>query len=151
MRILMVCLGNICRSPIAEGVLQRMANDEGLDWQVESAGTESYHIGSAPHKYSQAICEENGLDISAQRARQFNANDFDKYDKIYALALDVLEEIEHVAGNGDDMNNVLLFLNELEEGNNESVPDPYYGGKDGYTHVYELIEKTCQAIINKYK
>lgn len=151
MKILMVCLGNICRSPIAEGVLKHKAEEHGLNWQVDSAGTESYHIGSEPHKYSQRICKTNGLDISDQRARQFDKSDFDKYDIIYALADDVYEEIAAKSSKSSDMNNVTLFLNELKPDANESVPDPYYGGEDGYTHVYQLIDATCDAIIKKYK
>lgn len=147
----MVCLGNICRSPIAEGVLKHKAEEHGLSWQVDSAGTESYHIGSAPHKYSQRICKTNGLDISDQRARQFDKSDFDKYDIIYALADDVYEEIAAKSSKDSDMENVMLFLNELKPDANESVPDPYYGGEDGYIHVYQLIDATCDAIIKKYK
>ena len=150
MKILMVCLGNICRSPIAEGVLDAKAQEHGLDWQVDSAGTESYHIGSAPHRHSQEICRQNGIDITHQRARQFERADLNKYDKIYALAEDVLEEIRYKV-RGADMSNVELFLNELNPGENESVPDPYYGGADSYIFVYDIINRTCDAIIEKYK
>lgn len=145
----MVCLGNICRSPIAEGIMRSKVKEHNLDWQVDYAGTESYHIGSKPHKYSQEVCEINGIDISGQKARQFNKADFGKYDKIYAMAEDVFEEIK-LKGESD-VQNVSLFLNELNSGANESVPDPYYGGQEGYTLVYELIDKTCDAIIKKYK
>ena len=149
MRILMVCLGNICRSPIAEGVMKQKIADHELDWQVDSAGTENYHIGSEPHRYSQEICAQYGIDISSQRARQFDVSDFDAYDKIYAMAEDVLEEIRYKAT--EDIQNVSLFLNELNSGANESVPDPYYGGQEGYSLVYDLIDRTCDAIIEKYK
>src|SRR5215217_2755406 len=98
MRILIVCLGNICRSPIAEGVLRHMAQQHGLDWTIHSAGTNSYHTGEAPHKYSQAVCNTHGIDISTQRARRFSASDIDKYDLIYAMADDVLDDIRHQAG-----------------------------------------------------
>lgn len=151
MKILMVCLGNICRSPIAEGLMLHKIQQHGLNWQVDSAGTESYHIGSAPHRHSQEICQRNGIDISCQRARQFSRKDFERYDKIYALAEDVYEEIQRIGGSGADMNRVDLLLNELNPGGNESVPDPYYGGADGYIFVYELIERSCEAIIAKYK
>ena len=97
MKILMVCLGNICRSPIAEGVLQDKACKAGLTWCVESAGTNSYHIGEAPHPFSQKVANQNGIDISSQRARRFKAEDFDRYDKIYALAEDVMEEMKSIA------------------------------------------------------
>lgn len=151
MRVLMVCLGNICRSPIAEGLLAHKVRQHGLDWQVDSAGTESYHIGSAPHRHSQEICRRNNIDITQQRARQFSVTDFDSYDKIYALADDVYDNIADIGGAQADMSKVVLFLNELNPGSDESVPDPYYGGADGYTHVYDLIDRTCDEIINKYK
>jgi len=146
----MVCLGNICRSPIAEGVLKHKARQNRLGWVVESAGTESYHIGSPPHKYSQKVCKTNGVDISAQRARKFTAEDFKKYDKIYAMADDVYDEIRRIGGRDADMSKVDFFLNELRAGSNASVPDPWYGEEDGYLPVYEMIEKTCDAIIRKY-
>lgn len=151
MRILMVCLGNICRSPIAEGVLQHKVQQSGLHWEVDSAGTESYHIGSAPHIHSQEICSRHGLDISQQIAAKFKKEDFKNYDKIYALASDVYNEIKRIGGADADMGKVELLLNELNPGQNQSVTDPYYGGADGYADVYDIIEQACEAIINKYK
>jgi protein-tyrosine phosphatase len=151
MRILMVCLGNICRSPIAEGVLKHKVKQMGLNWVVESAGTESYHVGELPHQLSRKVCMANGIDISDQRARQFTKKDLQRYDKIYALAGDVYSEIKRIAGPGADLSNVDLFLNELNEGAGESVPDPYYGAEDGYHSVYDMVNATCDAIINKYK
>lgn len=150
MRILMVCLGNICRSPIAEGVMKQKIGHHGLDWEVDSAGTESYHIGEAPHRFSQKVCLANGIDISAQRAMKFRAEHLEQYDKVYAMAADVYEEIKSIA-RGKDMSNVSLFLEELEPGSNASVPDPWYGTEEGYLPVYELIERTCNVIIEKYK
>lgn len=147
----MVCLGNICRSPIAEGLMRHKIEQHGLNWEVMSAGTESYHIGSAPHRFSQKVCDANGVDISMQRARQFAVSDFERFDKIYAMANDVYDEIKKIGGRNADMSKVDLFLNELEQGSNASVPDPWYGNEDGYLPVYELIDRTCDAIIKKYK
>ena len=147
MRILMVCLGNICRSPIAEGVMRHKVKELGLDWIVESAGTESYHIGEAPHRFSQQICMAHGIDISHQRAVKFTGDSFAAYEKIYAMATDVYEEIKYIGGRQADMTKVELFLNELHPGKNESVPDPYYGEESGYLQVYDLISKGCEAII----
>ncbi len=147
----MVCLGNICRSPIAEGVLKHKIKEHGLDWTVESAGTESYHVGEAPHRFSQKVCLAKGVDISAQRARRFTAADFGRYDKIYALAADVYDEIKRIGGPKADMSKVDYILNELEQGSNGSVPDPWYGTEEGYTPVYELLDKACDAIIARYK
>lgn len=151
MKILMVCLGNICRSPIAEGVMKAKIEQHGLDWHVDSAGTESYHIGEPPHRFSQKICLVNSIDISSQRARKFTAKDFEKYDKIYAMADDVYDEIKRIGGTKADMQKVDFFLNELEENCNGCVPDPWYGPEEGYKIVFELIEKTCEVIVNKYK
>lgn len=156
MRILMVCLGNICRSPIAEGLLKDKVEKNGLNWVVDSAGTESYHVGEAPHRFSQKICLAHGVDISTQRARQFEAEDLTRFDKIYVMATDVYNEIKKVAGKDRKryeqyMDRVDYFLNELEPGANGSVPDPWYGNEDGYTIVYDMIDETCNAIIEKYK
>lgn len=151
MRILMVCLGNICRSPIAEGLMRYKIEQHGLDWMVDSAGTESYHIGEAPHKYSQKVCLAHGVDISAQKARKFSAKDFERFDKIYAMASDVYKEIAAIGGRGADMSKVALFVNELHPASNQSVPDPWYGNEDGYQSVFELINQICDAIIAKYK
>jgi protein-tyrosine phosphatase len=150
MRILMVCLGNICRSPIAEGMMRHKIKLHGLNWVVASAGTESYHIGEAPHRFSQRICLRHGIDISAQRAKRFTRDDFAAYDKIYAMAADVYDEISRIGGRDADMSKVSLFLNELEPGSNASVPDPYYGAEDGYKEVYDMIGRTCDAIIKQY-
>ncbi len=150
MRILMVCLGNICRSPIAEGVLKHKAKALGLDWIIESAGTNSFHTGEAPHRFSQKVCKAHGIDISQQRARKFVPEDFERFDKIYALADDVYDEIKRIGGSGANMGKVKLLLNEVHDNCNASVPDPWYGGEEGYLPVYELIEKSCMAIINKY-
>jgi len=150
MKILMVCLGNICRSPLAEGILQDKAFKAGLQWSIESAGTNSYHTGDAPHQLSQKVAKLNGIDISQQRARRFSADDFEVYDKIYALADDVVDEMRLMAKNKFDTNKVDLLLNELYPGEDRNVPDPYYGAEPGYHTVYDLIDKACDAIIEKY-
>jgi protein-tyrosine phosphatase len=157
----MVCLGNICRSPIAEGVLRHKVTEHGLDWVVDSAGTESYHIGEAPHRSSQKVCREHGIDISNYCARRFKASDLVRYDRIYAFADDVYREIKRIGGPAADMSRVDYFLNELFEAHveiphfkltkNASVPDPYYGAEADYRLVYELVDKTCDAIIARYK
>jgi protein-tyrosine phosphatase len=150
MKILMVCLGNICRSPLAEGILQDKAFKAGLSWSVESAGTNSYHIGDAPHHLSQKVAKINGLDISTQRARRFTAEDFETYDKIYALANDVLSDIKKIAKDKFVPAKVDLLVNELYPEKNMDVPDPWYGPEPGYHQVYDLIDKVCDTIIEKY-
>lgn len=149
MKILMVCLGNICRSPLAEGILQDKAFSAGLTWNIESAGTNSYHTGEPPHSLSQKVAKLNGIDISQQRARKFAATDFEVYDKIYALADDVLEEIKRIAGTKFDSAKAGLLMNELYPGKNMDVPDPWYGPEPGYHEAYKLIDKACEAIIEK--
>lgn len=151
MKILMVCLGNICRSPLAEGILQNKALKAGLTWTVESAGTNRYHIGDPPHPLSQKIALLNGIEISQQRARSFRVEDFDIYDKIYALAEDVLEDIRRISKTKFDNTKVDLLMNEVYPGKNMDVPDPYYGPEEGYQEAYELIDKACDAIVKKYK
>jgi protein-tyrosine phosphatase len=150
MKILMVCLGNICRSPLAEGVLQHKATEAGLNWQIESAGTNGLHNGEPPHHLSQKVAKQNGIDISKQQSRKFTAADFDKYDKIYAMAGDVIDDIKRIAGKKYDALKVILFLNELHNDKNRDVPDPWAGPESGYHEVFALIDKTSDAIIEKY-
>jgi protein-tyrosine phosphatase len=149
MKILMVCLGNICRSPLAEGILQHKAKQAGLNWTVESAGTNGYHVGEAPHQLSQKVAKLNGIDICEQRARRFVKEDFDRYDKIYAMADDVVDDIRRIAKEKYDTSKVELFLNELYPGEDRSVPDPWYGTEPGYHEVYKLIDQTADHIIEK--
>lgn len=150
MKILMVCLGNICRSPLAEGILQQKADKAGLNWIVESAGTNGYHTGEAPHHLSQKVAKLNGIDINKQRSRKFVKEDFEQYDKIYAMANDVLDDIKRIAGKNYSNAKTELFLNELYKGENRDVPDPWYGDEDGYHEVFAIIEEACEAIVKKY-
>lgn len=150
MKFLMVCLGNICRSPLAEGILQQKAAAAGLNWAVDSAGTNGYHTGEAPHPLSQKVARVNGLDISQQRARRFTAADLANYDIIYALAGDVFDEIRRIGGRGADLSKVRLLLNELHPGEDQDVPDPYYGAEAGYHEVYKLIDAAADKIVAKY-
>ncbi len=146
----MVCLGNVCRSPLAEGILQDKALKAGLNWCVESAGTNSYHTGDPPHPLSQKVAKMNGIDISRQRARRFTAIDFEQYDKIYALAEDVLDEMKRIAKNKYDPSKVDLLMNELYPGQNRDVPDPWYGPEPGYHDVFKMISLACDRIISKH-
>jgi protein-tyrosine phosphatase len=150
MKILMVCLGNICRSPLAEGILRHKASKAGLKWEVKSAGTNGYHVGEPPHKLSQKVASLNGIDICHQRARNFSAADFKQYDKIYAMANDVIEEMKWIAKGKYDASKVDLLLNELYPGKNMDVPDPWYGPEPGYHDVYKMIDEACERIVEKY-
>jgi protein-tyrosine phosphatase len=148
-KVLMVCLGNICRSPVAEGVLQHYANKAGLNWIVESAGTNGLHNGEAPHHISQKIAKQNGIDISQQISRQFVKADIKRYDKIYVMANDVMQDVKRIAKDDFDETKIDYFLNELNPGQNEDMPDPWYGGESGFVLVHNLIDKTCKAIVEK--
>src|SRR5690554_3137185 len=119
-KILMVCLGNICRSPLAHGILQHLANQRGYDWQVESAGTGNWHVGSAPDHRSVAIAKQHDIDISQQRAQQFSTDHFDEYDLIFVMDRSNLKNVLSMARNGQDREKVQLFLED------EEVADPYY-------------------------
>ena len=149
-RILMVCLGNICRSPLAEGILQEKARAAGLDWVVESAGTNGYHTGEAPHPLSLKVARQHGIDIGNQRARRFTAADFQRFDKIYAMAGDVIDDMRRIAGRQFEASKVDLLLNEVHPGSNEDVPDPWSGPEPGYHDVYAMIDQAADKIIAKY-
>jgi protein-tyrosine phosphatase len=150
MKVLMVCLGNICRSPLAEGILRDKARQAGLHWEIDSAGTNGYHTGEAPHHLSQKVARINGLDISKQRARRFTADDFQQFDKIYAMAGDVVDDMRRIAGKKFDPTKVDLLLNEVHPGKDEDVPDPWYGPEPGYHEVYKMISTAADRIIAKY-
>ena len=147
MKVLMVCLGNICRSPIAEGVLQHKCRQLGLDWQVDSAGTNGFHNGESPHQLSQAVSKLNGIDISHQRSRPFRADDFDQFDLIIPMAADVTREMRYIAGKKFDPAKVELLLNFSFPGTNLDVPDPWSRSIAAFHEVYSLIDRACDALI----
>ena len=150
MKVLFVCLGNICRSPLAEGILRHKTLAAGLDWEVASAGTNGYHTGEGPHYLSQKVARLHDIDISRQRARQFTAADFQRFDKIYALAGDVVDDIRRISGKKFDPNKVSLLMNEVHPGSDEDVPDPWYGPEPGYHEVFKMISAAADNIIAKY-
>jgi protein-tyrosine phosphatase len=150
MKILMVCLGNICRSPLAEGILQKKIDEKGLNWKVDSAGTNGLHLNEKPHHLSQKVALQHGIDISTQRSRQFIKEDFERFDKIYAMAGDVIEEMEMIGGKKFDISKVDLLLNEMHPGQNRDIPDPWFGPEAGYHKVFEMINKACDALIKKH-
>jgi protein-tyrosine phosphatase len=145
-KVLMVCLGNICRSPLAEGILQNKVDPESVF--VDSAGTGGYHIGNQPDKRSIAVAQKYGLDISRQRCRKFNALDFNNFDTIYVMDKSNYENVIAKSRNELDKAKVKLLMSE-ENSDNEEVPDPYYGGKDGFESVFRLIDSACENIANK--
>jgi len=146
----MVCLGNICRSPLAEGILQHKIHQSGLHWEVDSAGTNGFHQGEQPHPLSQKVAKMKGIDITKQQCRRFVKEDFQRFDKIYAMAADVLEEMRWIGKDKYDGAVVDLLLNEVYPGEYLDIPDPWYGAEPGYHKVYDLIDQACEAIIKKY-
>ena len=149
MKILMVCLGNICRSPLAEGILEQKIKETGLNWEVDSASTNGLHVGEAPHSLSQKVARMNGIDIGHQRSRKFLPEDFDRFDKIYAMAEDVLWEMKRIAKNKYDPEKADLLMNEIFPGKNMDIPDPWSGPESGYHDVYKMIDQACNSIIQK--
>ena len=143
----MVCLGNICRSPIAEGILKHKTKN--LDVVVDSAGTASYHIGNLPDSRSIEIANKNGIDLTDQRARQFSEKDFDNFDKIYAMDTHNYANIISLARTQSDREKVDVILNELNPESYDSVPDPYYGDGNGFHIVYDMLDKACDRIVDK--
>lgn len=143
----MVCLGNICRSPLAEGILKHKAKNKNIF--VDSAGTASYHIGKLPDNRSIEIANKYGIDISNQRARQFSEEDFDNFDKIYAMDTHNYASIISLSRNQSDREKVDLILNEINPKSFNSVPDPYYGHGDGFQKVYDMLDEACDNIMKK--
>ena len=141
--VLMVCLGNICRSPLAQGVFEQLAQDYSIT--VDSAGTANYHSGASPDKRSQLTAKRHGIDISSQRARQFTTADFEDFDYIYVMDRTNLSNVLLLARNEQDSAKVALLLGKDE------VEDPYYGGDDGFEIVYQKIDAACHEIIAQWK
>lgn len=143
----MVCLGNICRSPLAEGILKSKLSSE--DFAVDSAGTSNYHIGELPDTRSIEVARKYGIDITDQRGRQFVVSDFDNFDLIYAMDTSNYNNILRLARNNEDEFKVKLILSELSDSDHVSVPDPYYGGHSGFEHVFQLLNDACDRIAEK--
>jgi protein-tyrosine phosphatase len=145
MNILMVCLGNICRSPLAEGILANKIKQLGV--KVDSAGTAAYHIAELPDKRSIEIADKYNINLRNQRARQFSRADFDEFDIIYAMDTNNLAHLISLTETEEERNKIKLILSEINPGACESVPDPYYGGENGFQNVYNMLNKACDKIV----
>lgn len=144
MKILMVCLGNICRSPLAEGVLASKLND---DFQIESAGTISMHEGKQPDKRSIKIAEKHGIDISSQRSRPITKTDLQKFDKIFCMDLEIYKDVISLTSNEEQKQKVSLFLEAAgQHGENIEVPDPYWGDMNDFENIFQMIDKASEKI-----
>ncbi|HWR94373.1 MAG TPA: low molecular weight protein-tyrosine-phosphatase [Flavobacterium sp.] len=146
-KILMVCLGNICRSPLAEGILNSKLPNK--IFSVDSAGTGNWHVGHKPDQRSIAVAKKNKLDITNQKGRQFSINDFDTFDYIYVMDNSNYLDVIKLAKTEEHKQKVQLILNELFPGENVDVPDPYYGLENGFDTVFEMLDKTCDVIAKK--
>lgn len=145
-KILMVCLGNICRSPLAEGILKsKLPSDT---FFVDSAGTANYHVGCTPDKRSIAVARKYGLNISNCSGRQFSVADFDTFDYIYVMDTSNYKHVIGLSRHEHDRNKVKLIMNELYPNQNYDVPDPYYGGDEGFDNVYKMLDEACSKIAN---
>ncbi len=150
MRILMVCLGNICRSPLAQGILERKVAAQGLDWEIESAGTGSWHIGEQPDPRSVYTAGQHGLDISAQRARQFGRQDLKDFDLILAMDQSNYRDILRLAQSPAEAKKVKKILDYTSDENGGDVPDPYWDD-DGFEKVYQMLDQACDALIEAHR
>ena len=145
--ILMVCLGNICRSPLAHGILEsKLPSDK---FYVDSAGTANYHVGDNPDHRSIAVARANGINISHQRGRQFKVSDFDTFDHIFVMDNSNYKDVLALAPNEEAKSKVKLILNEIFPNENVDVPDPYYGGQDGFENVFDMLDQACEEIARK--
>ncbi len=148
----MVCLGNICRSPLAHGILEHKIKLNKLDnIEVDSAGTGSWHIGNKPDQRSIEIANKNGISIENQRARQITAVDLIEFDVIYAMDSSNYKDIKKLDSSEKNQHKIKLILDEVNSVDNKNVPDPYYGRDNGFEHVFELLDKACNSIIKNLK
>jgi protein-tyrosine phosphatase len=145
MKILMVCLGNICRSPLAEGILRHLATQQGLNWEIDSAGTGNWHVGDPPDHRSVKVARQYGIDISSLRGRQFQAADFDRFDRIFAMDLDNYRDILLKARTDADKAKLQLLLDDQQP-----VPDPWYDDAL-FEPVYKMIHDACEKIVTGKK
>lgn len=144
----MVCLGNICRSPLAEGILKSKIKILGIKATVDSAGTSNYHVGDSADPRTIDVARKHGISLNSHTGRQFNVNDFDKYDKIFTMDASNHRTVLRLARNESDRQKVEMILNTTHPGSNMDVPDPYYGGQNGFENVYRMLDDACEIIVN---
>ncbi len=150
MKILMVCLGNICRSPLAEGIMKEKVRRHGLDWHVDSAGTGGWHEGERPDSRSIRVGRKYGIDIASQRARKIKHGDITEFDLILTMDTDNHDAVRSMARQiNADENKVQMIMNFLHPGQNISVPDPYWNN-DGFEEVYHMLDKACDKVVERY-
>jgi len=148
MKILMVCLGNICRSPLAEGIAGQLAVERGLDWVFDSASTSGWHDGNPPDVRSIRVAAQHGLDISRQQSRKLVPQDYHDFDLIIAMDSENMQNMTKIAP-PDGRAKLRMMLDFVDPGMNAQVPDPYLGGDDGFLHVYNLLLDACSAMLDE--
>jgi len=151
MKILMVCLGNICRSPLADGILRFKAKSNNLNITVDSAGTSRWHIGENPDIRATVTARKYGVDISKLVAREFSVKDFEEFDKIYVMDISNYRDVINLASTKEDEAKVEMILNLIHPGKNLSVPDPYFGGDEGFDNVFKMLDEACEEIVKQLK
>lgn len=149
MKILFVCLGNICRSPMAEGIFRDKAKSLGLDVSFDSCGTGDWHVGDEPDERAQACIRKNGGDISDLRGRQFRKSDFNSFDRIFTMDESNHTNILKLADSQVHRDKVKMILNETHPGSNMSVPDPYFGGESGFDGVYQMLSDAAEKVLGE--
>jgi|SRR5690554_441059 len=149
MKILMVCLGNICRSPMAQGIAEHKIAKKGLNVFVDSAGTSDYHIDKAPDPRAIKKSAEYGIDISNYRGRQLEKKDFETFDRIFVMDTSNYENAVSLTEDPDEIKKVEMILNLSQPNTNMSVPDPYYGAEDGFENVFRLLDAACDVLIEE--
>jgi protein-tyrosine phosphatase len=147
MKILMVCLGNICRSPLAEGIMKHKVKEAGLGWFVDSAGTSSWHAGELPDRRSILKAQQYGIDITDQRARQFVREDFERFDQIFVMDVNNRTDVLRLAEREEHRAKVMLIMDALYPGQEHSVPDPYYDD-NGFEEVFQMLDRACASFIS---
>ena len=147
-RVLFVCLGNICRSPSAQGIMERVLKDEGLDARVEvdSAGTHAFHVGEPPDPRAQETARRRGIDLSRQRARRITRNDFIRFDYILAMDRENLSTLEEFCP-PEHIHKLRLLMEFAPEMGFDEVPDPYYGGSAGFEQAFDLMEAAVRGLV----
>jgi len=145
-KILMVCLGNICRSPLAEGIMLKLISEHQLNIKVDSAGTSNFHVGESPDKRTVLNASKHQINLSDLKARQFSIHDFDRFDKIYVMDKSNLKNILALTGDETHISKVDLLLNSTHPNLNKEVPDPFFGDEQGFEEVFNLIYNACLKI-----
>ena len=146
-KILVVCKGNICRSPLAHGLLDQKVKEHNLPWIIDSAGTAHWHIGKLPDHRSIQVAKENCLDITYQRGRQFSAEDFDAFDEIYTMDKMNLEMVLKLARSQNDIDKVDLIMNQMPGKEDTVVPDPFHNGKENFENVFKVLDEVTDVMI----